>query len=98
MSFLSSIVLFRDFYGTNLELFNFRSGHEGGGGGGGHCSFLLHGHGPRLKELFFKVCKTALIAEKAIEIILCQGVSPISSKHYITITQLYDWNCASMKN
>lgn len=32
MSFLSSIVLFRDFYGTNLELFNFRSGHEGGGG------------------------------------------------------------------
>ena len=39
----------------NLELFNFFYGHERG-----HCSFLLHGHGSRLKELFFKMCKTAL--------------------------------------
>ena len=71
---MSSIVLFRDFYGTNLELLNFPSGHEGG-----HCSF--HGHGPRLKELLYKVCKTALVAEKAIKLILCQGVSSSSSEH-----------------
>ena len=37
--------------------------------------------GWRLKELLYKVCKTALVAEKAIKLILCQGVSSSSSEH-----------------